>query len=311
MSTFFELGAQDLARLLDRSLPVGTPVGDHRLDLGVLARVQDLERAVLELPLHRVDSEPVRERRVDLERLLRLAHLGLLALVLDRPHVVEPVGELDQDHADVLRHRHDHLAVVLGVGLLARLEARPRQLGDALDELGDLVAELGAHIVRLDVGVLDDVVQQRRGERRVVEVELGADLRDRPGMVDERLAGASRLAFVRGCGKAERPGEELLVDARVVLLDGRDQLVDEVLVMTFDVDNRHRLSVLPVLRAESPPEEYALQERTMPSMSFSDRRRERKARKLARLLQTLDDSARAARREPPRRSLRASLGGAR
>ena len=142
-------------------------------------------------------------------------------------------------------------------------------------------------------------------------MELGADLRDRPGVVHERLAGASRLALVRGGGKAERPGEELLVDARVVLLDRRDQLVDEVLVMTFDVDNRHQLSVLPVLSSESPPEEYALQERTMPSMSFSDRRRERKARKLARLLQTLDDSARAARREPPRKSLRASLGGAR
>ncbi|MDX6397001.1 MAG: hypothetical protein QOJ43_409, partial [Gaiellaceae bacterium] len=40
-------------------------------------------------------------------------------------------------------------------------------------------------------------------------------------------------------------------------------------------------------------------------------RRERKARKLARLLLTLDDSARVARQEPPRRSLRASLGGAR
>ena len=49
----------------------------------------------------------------------------------------------------------------------------------------------------------------------------------------------------------------------------------------------------------------------MPSMSFSDRRRDRKARKLARLLQALDDSARAARHEPPRKSLRASLGGAR
>jgi len=49
----------------------------------------------------------------------------------------------------------------------------------------------------------------------------------------------------------------------------------------------------------------------MSSVSFSERRRERKARKLARLLQSLDDSARAARHEPPRKSLRASLGGAR
>ena len=109
-------------------LAVGAALGHHRLDLGVLARVEDLERAVLELPLDRVDTEAVRERRVDLERLLRLAHLGLLALVLDRAHVVEAVGELDQDDADVLRHRDDHLPVVLGVRLLAALEGRPGQL---------------------------------------------------------------------------------------------------------------------------------------------------------------------------------------
>ena len=64
----------------------------------------------------------MRERRVDLERLLRLLHLLLLAEVLDRAQVVEAVGELDQDDADVLRHRDDHLAVVLGLGLLAALE---------------------------------------------------------------------------------------------------------------------------------------------------------------------------------------------
>ena len=171
---------------------------------------------ILELPLERVDAEPVRERRVDLERLLRLLHLLLLAEVLDRAHVVQPVGELDQDDADVLRHRDDHLAVVLGLGLLAALEAGPRQLRDALDELRDLGAELRAQLVELDVGVLDDVVEERRGDRLLVEMELGADLRDRPGMVDERLAGAARLAAVTVLGEVERARDQLLVDAGVV-----------------------------------------------------------------------------------------------
>jgi hypothetical protein len=101
---------------------VGAPLGDHRLDLGVLARVQRLEGEVLELPLEGVDAEAVRERRVDLERLLRLLDLLLLAEVLDRAEVVEAVGELDEDDANVLGHRHDHLAVVLGLRLLAGLE---------------------------------------------------------------------------------------------------------------------------------------------------------------------------------------------
>jgi hypothetical protein len=46
-------------------------------------------------------------------------------------------------------------------------------------------------------------------------------------------------------------------------------------------------------------------------VSLTTRRRERRARKLARLFVSLDDTARLARRVPPRRSLRASLGGAR
>jgi hypothetical protein len=87
--------------------------------------VERLEGEVLQLPLHRVDAEPVCQRRVHLERLAGLLHLLLLAEVLDRAQVVEPVGELDQDHARVLCHRQDHLSVVLGFSLLAALEMNP------------------------------------------------------------------------------------------------------------------------------------------------------------------------------------------
>ena len=150
MSTLSSSCCEHERRLADVLLAVGAPLGDHLLDLLVLARVERPEREVLELPLERVDAEPVGERRVDLERLARLAHLRLLAHVLDRAQVVQPVGELDQDHAHVLGHRDDELAVVLGLGVLAALELDPRQLGDALDELRDLLAELGADVLDLD-----------------------------------------------------------------------------------------------------------------------------------------------------------------
>ena len=119
MSAFSSSRSSTRRGLAHVRLAVGAALGDHRLDLLVLARMQRLEREILELPLERVDAEPVRERRVDLERLLRRLHLLLLAEVLDRAHVVQAVRELDQDHARVLGHRHDHLAVVLGLGLLA------------------------------------------------------------------------------------------------------------------------------------------------------------------------------------------------
>jgi hypothetical protein len=116
---------------------------------------------------------------------------------------------------------------------------------------------------------------------------------------------------VRGGRKVERSREQLLVDARVVFLDRRNQLVDEVLVMPFDVDHSHTLSVLTTSAGETAAEDSTLQDRTMPSVTLADRRRERKARKLARLLVALDETARASRNASPRRSLRASLGGAR
>jgi hypothetical protein len=62
------------------------------------------------------------QRRVDLERLLGLLQLLLLAEKRQRAHVVETVGQLDHDHANVLCHREDHLAIVLGLRFLARRE---------------------------------------------------------------------------------------------------------------------------------------------------------------------------------------------
>src|SRR5665647_1663374 len=81
---------------------------------------QRREGEVLELPLEVVDAEPMGERRVDLERLLRFLDLLLLTEVAERVHVVQTVTELDQDDADVRRHRDDHLAVVLGLFFLLR-----------------------------------------------------------------------------------------------------------------------------------------------------------------------------------------------
>ena len=247
-----QLLAEDLRCLVRLRLPVGALVGDHRPDLGVLPGMERLEGEVLELPLERVDPESMRERRVDLERLPCLLSLLLLALVLDRPHVVQAVRELDQDDAHVLRHRDDHLPVVLGLGLLPALERDPGQLRDTFDELADLGAELRADLLEIGSRVLDDVVQERRSDRLLVEMELGADPRDTERVVDELLARAADLPVVRTLRDGERVPQKVPVDVGVVALDLGDQLVDEVLVMPLGVEDTHRLSVLSVSRHPFP-----------------------------------------------------------
>ena len=94
--------------------------------LGQLAEALGLERLegeVLELPLHLPDPEPLGQRRVDLHRLARDPLLLLGRQAIQRAHVVEAIGQLDQHDPDVLGHRQQHLADVLGLLLLVTVGA--------------------------------------------------------------------------------------------------------------------------------------------------------------------------------------------
>ena len=193
--------------------------------------MQGREGEVLELPLDRVDAEPVGERGEDLERLLRLLLLLRLRHRADRAHVVEPVGELDQDDPDVLGHRDHHLAVVLGLAVVAALEGDAGQLRNAVDQLADLLAELIPHLVERRARVLDGVVQERGAERRRVEAHARADLGDADRVDDEVLPGGPALVGVAVAGEHERlldePAVDLLGGLVGVLLDHREQVGEQ------------------------------------------------------------------------------------
>jgi len=196
-----------------------------------LRGVKRREREILELPLQRVDAQTMSQRRVDLQRLARLLHLLLLGHRLDRAHVVQAVGELDQDHPHVGGHRHHHLAVVLRLRLVVGLEGDARQLRHAVDDRRDLLAEALAHLLDRRRRVLDGVVQQRRAQRLCVKAHARADPRHADGMHDEVLA---RLAPLRGvvlAGEHERVLHARAVDlhSRVgrVLGDDREQVVEQ------------------------------------------------------------------------------------
>ena len=108
---------------------------------------------------------------------------------------MQAVAELDDDHADVLGHGDDHLANRLrlsGVPVLELVE-----LGDAIDEQGDLVAEVAAQSFQGVVGILHGVVQQGGGEGLRGHPELGQDGRHRDRVSDVRLAGLAPLTGMR------------------------------------------------------------------------------------------------------------------
>ena len=190
--------------LLEILLALGRPGRHHLLDLRVALGVQRGEGEVLELPAHLLHAQAVGERGVDVERLLRGAPLLPLRHHRERAHVVQPVGELDQQHPPVVRHGHEHLADGGGLLRLLGVELQAVELGDAVDHLGHAGPEGLADRLEREPGVLHGVVQEGGGHGLGVEAELGHDRRHGDGVGDVRLAGAAELPVVGRQGHPAR-----------------------------------------------------------------------------------------------------------
>ncbi|OIQ80927.1 hypothetical protein GALL_373060 [mine drainage metagenome] len=211
--------AHDRQVLLARRCTLGDEVHDLVVHLGVEHR----ERQVLELPLDRVHAETVSQRRVDLERLARLALRGLRRHELPRPRVVQPVRQLDHQDADVARHRDHHLAD--GLGLRSLAEGDLVELRDTVDEHRNLGPEVGAELLERVVGVLDRVVQQRGDQRRRCHAELGENGGHGDRVRDVRVTALAELSAVSLLGH----GVGALDDRQVGLgLVGPDHLEERL-----------------------------------------------------------------------------------
>ena len=143
--------------------------------------------------------------------------------MVEGAHVVDTVGELDQDHPHIRRHRQQQLAEILRLGGLARGQLELGQLGDAIDQIGDLGAEQPRDLLAGRRGVLDGVVQQRGDDRRVVEPKIGQDRRDFQRMAEIGLAAGAGLLGMRPGAEHIGPVQQRLVGVRVVIPDPLDK----------------------------------------------------------------------------------------
>jgi len=114
--------------------------------------------------------------------------------VLQRTHVVQTVGQLDDDHAYIRHHGQQHLADVLRLVVLAVGELDLVEFGHALDDVGHLIAEAPREFERRDVRVLDSVMQQAGADRSRIHLELGKHLRDLERMDDVLFARLAQLS---------------------------------------------------------------------------------------------------------------------
>ncbi len=220
-------------------------LGDLAVQLGELVRVEVVEGEVLEVPLDPRHPQAVGDGGVDLERLARDPPPRLGRQVVERLHVVQAVGELDDDHPDVLGRGQDHLAEGLGLRLVVPHVGVAADLGHPVDQLGELGPEGRLQHLAGGERVLQDVVEEPDGDADLVELEVGEEKGDLQGVGQVGLAGLPQLVLVHlrrevvdGAQEGDvhlplvglEPGEHVLeADARARLHRRGDALRREVL----------------------------------------------------------------------------------
>ena len=116
---------------------------------------------------------------------------------VQRTHVVQAVGELDQQNADIVGNGQQQFAQVLGLLGLARHQLQPLQLGQAFDQRADLGPEDLVDLGTRRLGVLDRVVQQGSHDGGVVELQIGENRRHFERVREIRIARGTCLRAVR------------------------------------------------------------------------------------------------------------------
>ena len=218
-----ERNAQPLDRLLALAL-LGLDLARQRV---IVLGLEELQGEVLELGLHAGHAEPMGQRRIDLARLERDAAPLLRIQVLERPHVVQAVGELDDDDPGVLRDREEELAVVLGLLLDRRAERQRRELREPVHQLGHFGTERAPDVVDRDVRILHHVVQQGGGDADRVHLLLGEDGGDRDRVRHVVVPRLTLLAPVRLGAHAVRARQQIEIEPVVLPRDRLRQLGSE------------------------------------------------------------------------------------
>ena len=197
------------------------PAADHLVGL----RIELAERQVVELLAHRMHAHAAGERRVDFQRLLGDAPARLDRHVVERAHVVQPVGELDQQHAHVGGDRQQQLAQVFRLLGFLGDEVELFQLGQAVDQRADVGPEQAVDLGARGRGILDGVVQKRRSDGGVVELEVGEDRRHLDRVGEIRVARGALLLAMRLHGVDIGAVEQRFVGVRIVGAHPFDQIV--------------------------------------------------------------------------------------
>jgi len=145
---------------------------------------------------HLKNAQSIGNRRVDIHGFTRNTSALVGSHRVQRPHIVQTVGELNDDNADILYHRQHHFTKIFGLrlGLAAKIDLR--QFADAIDQFGYFFAEFLYQVFFKRWRIFDHVMQYRSNDTVGVHAHFTENSGHRHGMADIGFAGNTTLSFV-------------------------------------------------------------------------------------------------------------------
>jgi len=188
-----EAGLQRFENAVEQLLAVAPGVTHGAVNQHRAHRVHGLEAEIFKLGAQAVHAQTVGDWRVDLQGFLGDASAFFRRQCAEGAHVVQAVGQLDQNHADVAGHRQRHFLEVFGLRFGLGLEGHLGQLADPVHQLGDGIAELLDQCVLRNAGVFNHVMQHGGHQALMVHVHVGKDVGYRKRVGNVGLAAAAGL----------------------------------------------------------------------------------------------------------------------
>ena len=132
---------------------------------------------------------------------------------------METVCQLDEDDADVIDHRQQHLAECLGLALLRGGESDRTDLRDPLHDVGHLGTEELVDALDGREGIFNHVVQQAGRHRHDVQFHVGKKVRNCKRMDEIGLARVADLSPVLERREHIGPAQQFDIGGRTVRPD--------------------------------------------------------------------------------------------
>ncbi len=148
-----------------------------------------------------MQAQAIGQRGIDIHGFLGDTALLVRTHELQGAHIVQAVGQLDEEHAHVLVHGQDHLADVLGLLLFLAVKGEHADLGHAVHNVGHVFAKGLVQVFDSGLGVLHRVMQEPCGHGSAVQAHVGQRIGCGQGVGEVGLSGLTGLARVGGGGK--------------------------------------------------------------------------------------------------------------